>query len=164
MFSSEVSESGSLGSSVKNKHQDEDDDEEDMESEQHEVKRLKFNNKEEEYDDDEDEDDEDDEQESDTLRELHTSGCSSKEAEAMVQEKDEEEEEEEDNVASSSAGSIEEQGMGVLLSLTHSEVDGTPTATFLSRCYLLWYKWLSGWMLLDIKEDLINTPKRLCYF
>ncbi|XP_056461997.1 serine/threonine-protein phosphatase 4 regulatory subunit 2-B [Gadus chalcogrammus] len=107
--SSEVSESGSLGSSVKNKHQDEDDDEEDMESEQHEVKRLKFNNKEEEYDDDEDEDEEDDEQESDTLRELHTSGCSSKEAEAMVQEKDEEEEEEEDNVASSSAGSIEEQ-------------------------------------------------------
>ncbi|CAL8339931.1 unnamed protein product [Lota lota] len=95
--SSEVSESGSLGSSVKNKHQDEDDDEEDMESEQHEVKRLKFNNKEEEYDDDEDEDEEEDEQESDTLSDLHTSGCSSKEAEAMVQEKDEDEDEEEDN-------------------------------------------------------------------
>ncbi|XP_070707839.1 serine/threonine-protein phosphatase 4 regulatory subunit 2-B [Pempheris klunzingeri] len=109
--SSEVS--GSLGSSVKNKHPDAE--EEDMEAEQQEVKRLKFSKDE---DEEEDEDDEEEEQEVDTLRPLHATTCLSKEAEAMVQEEEEDEEEDEEeekvgyskeNEASSSAAAAEDQ-------------------------------------------------------
>ncbi|XP_034060476.1 serine/threonine-protein phosphatase 4 regulatory subunit 2-B isoform X1 [Gymnodraco acuticeps] len=103
--SSEVSASGSLPSSVKNKHPEEA--EEDMEAEQQEVKRLKFSKDDEE---EEDEEDEEDEQEADTLRPLHAT-CQSKEAEAMVQEEDEEEKAgyRKDKEASSSAAPPEDQ-------------------------------------------------------
>ncbi|XP_033939173.1 serine/threonine-protein phosphatase 4 regulatory subunit 2-B isoform X1 [Pseudochaenichthys georgianus] len=103
--SSEVSASGSLPSSVKNKHPEEA--EEDMEAEQQEVKRLKFSKDDEE---EEDEEDEEDEQEADTLRPLHAT-CQSKEAEAMVQEEDEEDKAgyRKDKEASSSAAPPEDQ-------------------------------------------------------
>ncbi|KAM7402592.1 hypothetical protein PAMP_017816 [Pampus punctatissimus] len=104
--SSEVSASGgSLGSSVKNKHEDE---EEDMEAEQQEVKRLKFS---EEDVEEEDEEDEEEEQEVDTLRPLHDS-CLSKEAEAEAMVQEEEEEKvgcSKENEASSSAAAVEDQ-------------------------------------------------------
>lgn len=85
---SEVSASGTQGSSVKNKHHD-DEEEEDMEAEQHEVKRLKFSKE--------------DEQEGDTLRHGHNDSLS-EEAESMVQE------DEKRSEAPSTAGTCEDQG------------------------------------------------------
>uniref|UniRef100_A0A8C7QJ10 Protein phosphatase 4, regulatory subunit 2b n=2 Tax=Oncorhynchus mykiss TaxID=8022 RepID=A0A8C7QJ10_ONCMY len=87
--SSEVSASGTQGSSVKNKHHD-DEEEEDMEAEQHEVKRLKFSKE--------------DEQEGDTLRHGNNDSLS-EEAESMVQEEDDEKRSE----APSTAGTCEDQ-------------------------------------------------------
>ncbi|XP_038871498.1 serine/threonine-protein phosphatase 4 regulatory subunit 2-B-like [Salvelinus namaycush] len=87
--SSEVSASGTQGSSVKNKHHA-DEEEEDMEAEQHEVKRLKFSKE--------------DEQEGDTLRHGHNDSLS-EEAESMVQE----EEDEKRSEAPSTAGTCEDQ-------------------------------------------------------
>ena len=87
---SEVSASGTQGSSVKNKHHD-DEEEEDMEAEQHEVKRLKFSKE--------------DEQEGDTLRHGNNDSLS-EEAESMVQEEDDEKRSE----APSTAGTCEDQG------------------------------------------------------
>ncbi|XP_064824967.1 serine/threonine-protein phosphatase 4 regulatory subunit 2-B isoform X2 [Oncorhynchus masou masou] len=87
--SSEVSASGTQGSSVKNKHHD-DEEEEDMEAEQHEVKRLKFSKE--------------DEQEGDTLRHGKNDSLS-EEAESMVQEEDDEKRSE----APSTAGTCEDQ-------------------------------------------------------
>lgn len=101
--SGEVSASGgSLGSSVKNKH---DETEEDMEAEQQEVKRLKFSKDEEEEDEEEDEEEE---HGVDALRPSHAT-CHSKEAEAMVQEEEEEKVAYKEDEASSSAAATDDQ-------------------------------------------------------
>lgn len=101
--SGEVSASGgSLGSSVKNKH---DETEEDMEAEQQEVKRLKFSKDEDEEDEEEDEEEE---HGVDALRPSHAT-CHSKEAEAMVQEEEEEKVAYKEDETSSSAAATDDQ-------------------------------------------------------